>query len=150
MKTWPVLQRTSRQQHRILFNLCGAHSRSTSIKLSRNESLVNSPLALHTNPCINGKTRRRIQRKQRSHKKSRRTGLEKNEDRYKRLQHDVQYQIRFAHKTYMKEAVSNSLKDNPRKFWPNIKNKGQGDTGFSPLKNRMVSSRVTARAKQKP
>ena len=35
----------------------------------------------------------------------------------------------------MKEAVSFSLKDNPKKFWSIIKNKRQETTGVSPLKN---------------
>ena len=56
-------------------------------------------------------------------------GVSGDEGRYKRLQHEVQYQIRFAHKTYMQEAVSKILKDNQKKFWSIIKNKGREATG---------------------
>ena len=57
-------------------------------------------------------------------------------DRYKQLQHDVQYQIRSAHKDYMKTAVSDTFKKNSKKFWSFVKNTGQEATGVSPLKNK--------------
>ena len=47
-------------------------------------------LARHTHPWMNGNIRRLIRRKQIAHKKS-------DRDRYKRLQQDVQYQVRIAH-----------------------------------------------------
>ena len=95
----------------------------------------NLTLVRHTHPWMNGSIRRLIRWKQRAHEKSRQTGLKRDHDRYKQLQQDVQYQIRSAHKTYMKEAVSNSLKDNIKKFWSIIKDKVQEATRVSPLKN---------------
>ena len=53
--------------------------------------------------------------------KSIRTGTEKDKDSYNRLEQDVKYQIRTAHKTYMKETVSNGLNDTHKKFWSIIK-----------------------------
>ena len=47
-----------------------------------------------------------------------------------------QNQIRTAHKTYMKETVSDCLKENPKKFWSVIKNTRQEATGVSSLKNK--------------
>ena len=131
--TWAVLQRTFRPQP--LINIYGILSGSTFTKLSRKEFLANTPL-LDTHPWMNGSIRRLIRQKQRAHEKSRQTGLKPDHDRYKQLQQDVQYQIRSAHKTYMKEAVSNSLKDNLKKFWSIIKDKVQEATRVSPLKNK--------------
>ena len=73
-------------------------------------------LARHTHPWMNGRIRRLIRRKQRAHKKARTTGIKRDMDRYRRLQHDVQFQIRSAHKDFMKTAVSDTFKDNPKKF----------------------------------
>ena len=77
-----------------------------------------------------------IRQKQRAHRKARSTGIKRDVDRYKRLQHDVQYQIRPAHKDYMKTAVGDTFKENPKKFWSFVKNTGQEATGVSPLKNK--------------
>ena len=52
-------------------------------------------------------------------------------DRYKRLQHDVQFQIRSAHKDFMETAVSDTFKDNPMKIWSFVKITGQEVTGVS-------------------
>ena len=93
-------------------------------------------LARHTHPWMNGRIRRLIRRKQRAHKKARSTGNKRDMDRYKRLQHDVQYQIRSAHKDYMKTAVSDTFKENPKKFWAYVKSTGQEASGVSPLKNK--------------
>ena len=90
-------------------------------------------LARHTHPWMNGRIRRLIRRKQRAHKKARSTGNKRDMDRYKRLQHDVQYQIRSAHKDYMKTAVSDTFKENPKKFWAYVKSTGQEASGVSPL-----------------
>ena len=40
-----------------------------------------------------------------------------------------------AHKQYMQDRVSDSYKDNPKKFWTYIKSTGNESTGVSPLKN---------------
>ena len=93
-------------------------------------------LARHTHLRMNGRIRRLIRRKQRAHKKARTTGIKRDMDRYRRLQHDVQFQIRPAHKDFMKTAVSNTFKDNPKKFWSFVKSTRQEATGVSPLKNK--------------
>ena len=93
-------------------------------------------LARHTHPWMNGNIRRLIRRKQQAHKKARSTGLKRARDRYKRFQHDVQYQIRSAHKNFMRNAVSDSFKDDPKKFWSYVKSSGQEATGVSPLKKQ--------------
>ena len=89
-------------------------------------------LAPHTHPWMNGRIRRLIRQKQRAHKKARTTGIKRDMDRNRQLQHDVQFQIRSAHKDFMKTAVSDTFKDNPKKFWSFVKNTGQEATGVSP------------------
>ena len=78
------------------------------------------------------KIRLLIRRKQ---QKARRTGKKRDKDRYKRLQSDVQLQIRKLHKGYMQEVVSDSYIGNPKKFWSYIKSAGQEASGVSPLIN---------------
>ena len=105
-------------------------------------------LARHTHPWMNGDIRSLIRRKQRAHKQARSTGVKRDGDRYKRLQHDVQYQIRSAHKDFMRNAVSDSFKDNPKKFWSYVKSSGQEATGVSPLKtnDELIKSDSTCKA----
>ena len=84
----------------------------------------------------------------RLHKKARTTGIKQDMDRYRRLQQDIQFQIRTVHKDFMKTAVSDSFKDNPKEFWSFVKNTGQEATGVSPLKNKdgFVKSDNTSKA----
>ena len=89
----------------------------------------------YTHPWMNRKIRRLIRRKQRAHTRSRRTGKKRDKDRYKRLQSEVQLQIRRSHRGYMQEVVSESYKGNNKKFWSYIKSARQESTGVSPLKN---------------
>ena len=63
------------------------------------------------------------------------TGTKKDKDRYKKLQAEVQFEVRSAHKQYMQDVVSDSYKGNPKKFWSYIKSTGQESAGVSPLKN---------------
>ena len=69
-------------------------------------------------------------------------------DRYRQLQHDVQFQIRSAHKDFMKTAVSDTFKNNPKKNWSFMKNTGQEATGVSPLENKdgFLKSENTSKA----
>jgi len=90
----------------------------------------------HTHPWINTTIRRKINRKQKAHKKARKTKKKRDVDRYKRLQQEVQYEVRQANKKYM-EDVSTDYKENSKKFWSFIKSKGQEWTGVAPLKNKM-------------
>ena len=91
--------------------------------------------ARQSHPWMNRSIRRAIRRKQRAHKRSRRTGTKKDKDRYKKLQAEVQFEVRSAHKHYMQDVVSDSYKENPKKFWSYIKSTGQESAGVSPLKN---------------
>jgi hypothetical protein len=90
----------------------------------------------HTHPWINTTIRRKINRKQKAHKKARKTKKKRDVDRYKRLQQEVQYEVRQANKKYM-EDVSTDYKENSKTFWSFIKSKGQEWTGVAPLKNKM-------------
>ena len=90
----------------------------------------------HTHPWINTTIRRKINRKEKAHKKARKTKKKRDVDRYKRLQQEVQYEVRQANKKYM-EDVSTDYKENSKKFWLFIKSKGQEWTGVAPLKNKM-------------
>ncbi|CAC5398071.1 unnamed protein product [Mytilus coruscus] len=62
----------------------------------------------HTHPWINTIMRLKINQKQKAHKKAKR-----DKDRYKRLQQEVQWEIRQANSKYMEE-VSSDYKDNAR------------------------------------
>ena len=84
---------------------------------------------------MNRKIRLLIRQKQRAYRKARRTGKKRDNERYKRLQSEVQLHIRKSHKGYMQEVVSDSYKGNPKKFWSYIKSAGQEASGVSPLKN---------------
>ena len=57
-------------------------------------------------------------------------------DRYKRLKQKVQWEIRHANKTYMRE-VSTDYKDNSKTKWSYIKSNGQEWICVAPLKNKM-------------
>ena len=102
----------------------------------------------HTNPWMNTEIRRLIRRKQRAHRKARQTKTKRDNDRYKRLQRDVQYKIRRANKAYMENTVSSDCKDNSKKFWAYVKSKGHEFTGVAPLKNQegFLQSDTKARA----
>jgi hypothetical protein len=53
---------------------------------------------------------------------------------YKRLQTEVQNEIRKAGKKYMTDVICD--KDNTNKLWSYIKSKGQEFIGVAPLKNQ--------------
>ena len=89
----------------------------------------------YTHPWMNRKIRRLKRRKQRAYTKSNRTGKKRDQDRYKRLQSEVQLQIRKSYKGYMQEVVSECYKGNPKKFRSFIKSAGKEATTVSPLKN---------------
>ena len=88
-----------------------------------------------THPLMNRNIRRAIRRKQRAYKKLRRSGTKKDRDRNKKLQTEVQFEVRSTHKQYMEDVVSDSYKGNPKKFWSYIKSTRQESAGVSPLKN---------------
>jgi hypothetical protein len=103
------------------------------VSLCRNPILFfNGATPVHSCTTI----RRKLNRKQKAHKKARRTKKKRDVDRYKRLQQEVQYEVRQTNKKYM-EDVSTDYKENSKKFWSFIKSKGQEWTGVAPLKNKM-------------
>lgn len=89
----------------------------------------------YSHPWMNTDIRRAIRRKQRAHKKARKTGKKRDRDRYRRLQQEVKFHIRDAHKQYMEDIVSEDFTTNSKKFWAYVKSKGQDSAGVSPLKN---------------
>ncbi|CAG2221190.1 GGH [Mytilus edulis] len=59
----------------------------------------------HTHPWMNTAIRRKINQKQKAHKKARKTKKKRDQDRYKRLRQEVQWEIRQANKKYMEEIL---------------------------------------------
>ena len=92
--------------------------------------------ARHSHPWMNSTIKRAIRRKQRAYRKSKRTNLKRDRDRYKRLQQQVQWEIRKADRQYMQDIVSESYTDKPKRFWSYVKSKGQESIGVAPLKNQ--------------
>ena len=72
--------------------------------------------ARYTHPWMNRKIRLLIRWKQWAYRKAQRTEKKRDNDRNKRLQSEVQLQIRKSHTGYMQEVVSDSYKGNPKKF----------------------------------
>jgi hypothetical protein len=83
---------------------------------------------------MNTDIRRKINQKHRAYAKARKTKKKKDKDRYKRLQIEVQYEIRKAGKKNMTDVICD--KDNTNKLWSYIKSKGQEFIGVAPLKNQ--------------
>jgi hypothetical protein len=57
-----------------------------------------------SHPWINTTISRKINWKQKAHKKARKTKKKRNVDRYKRLQQEVQYEVRQANKKYTQDV----------------------------------------------
>ena len=91
--------------------------------------------ARHSHPWMNGPIKRTIRRKQRAYRKSKQTHSKRDRDRYKRLQQQVQWETRKAHRQYMQDIVSESYTDKPKRFWSYVKSKGHELIGVAPLKN---------------
>ena len=89
----------------------------------------------YSNPWMNTHIKRAIKRKQKAFKKARSTGTKRDRDRYKRLQQEVQWEVRRANRQYMQDIISESQTKNPKRFWSYIKSKGQEMIGVAPLKN---------------
>ena len=80
-----------------------------------------------------------MRRKQRAHRKAKKSGHSKEGERFKRLQSEVQRSTRNAHGRYMADVVSNDLKENTKRFWSFIKSKRQESTGVAPLINKRTT-----------
>ena len=70
----------------------------------------------NNNPWINTSIRKGIRRKQRAHKKARKTGKKRDIDRYKRLQAEVKFDIKQTNRSYLKEMISEGFNTDPKKF----------------------------------
>jgi hypothetical protein len=92
--------------------------------------------ARHSLPWMTGKIKRCIKRKQKAHKKARRTKKKKDRDRYRRLQLEARFLIRDSNRQYMEDVVSENHKGNPKKFWAYVKSKRQDSSGVPPLKDK--------------
>ena len=90
----------------------------------------------HSHPWMNSQIKRSIRRKQRAHKKAKRTRKKRDYDRYKKLQQEVKFHIREAHKKYLEDIVSDEFKTKNKKFWSYVKSKSQDSSGVAPLKNK--------------
>ena len=90
----------------------------------------------HTHPWVSTSLKRMMRRKQRAHRKAKMSGQSKGEERFKRLQSEVQRSTCTAQIGYMADVVSSELKDNTKRFWPFIKSKRQEPTGVALLINK--------------
>ena len=101
-----------------------------------------------THPWVNTSLRRMMRRKQRAHRKAKTSGNQRDWERFKRLQAELQRSTRKAHRSYMQDVVSADLKENPKRFWSFIKSKRQEGTGVSELVNKdgFLQSNTTAKA----
>ena len=55
---------------------------------------------------------------------------------YKPLQNEVQFQLKTAHQDYINDVVSEDFKRNSKKFWSHVKNKDKENAGVAPLKSK--------------
>ena len=92
-------------------------------------------LARQTHPWIDNHLRKLTNRKQRAYKRARKTNNPSDWNRYNRLFTQTQREIRQSHRKYMTEVISDSYKDQPKKFWSYIKTRKQESFGIAPLKN---------------
>ena len=67
-----------------------------------------------THPWVNTNLRRLMRRKQRAHRKARKTGKGKDWKRYKTLQKETQSTTRSAEKHFLQNVISGNLKQDPR------------------------------------
>ena len=74
-----------------------------------------------THPWVNTNLRRMMKRKQSAHRKAKKSGQTKDWDRFKKLQSEVQWSARSAHRRYMADVVSNDLKEDLKRFWSFVK-----------------------------
>ena len=87
-----------------------------------------------TNPWANRHIARLSRRKQRAHKKAKRTKHNRDWARYKSLQAETQREVRRAHDTYMDEIIGGDMRENPKRLWSYLKSRKQDTSGVSPLK----------------
>ena len=101
-----------------------------------------------THPWVNTSLRRMMRRKQRAHRKAKKSGNHRDWERFKRLQAETQKSTRKAHRNYMEDVVSADFKENPKRFWSFIKSKRQEASGVSELVNKegFLQSNTTAKA----
>ena len=86
-----------------------------------------------THPWINTNLRRLMRRKQRAHRKARKTGKGKDRKRYKTLQKETQSTTRSAEKHFLQDVISGNLKQDPKRFFTYVKSRKQDYVGVSSL-----------------
>jgi hypothetical protein len=90
----------------------------------------------YSHPWMNSKLRRSIRQKQRAHVKMKNTGKKRDSDRYRRLQAEVNYDIKQASKNHLEKVVSEDFFSAPKKFWAYVKSRGNESCGVSPLRDK--------------
>ena len=88
-----------------------------------------------TNPWSNRRIKRLSRRKQRAHKKAKRTKHHKDWTRYKTLQAETQREVRRAHDACMDEVIGEDMRENPKRLWSYLKSRKQDTSGVAPLKH---------------
>ena len=83
-----------------------------------------------SHPWINTHLNRLTRKKNRAHKKAKRTHNKKDWVRYQKLKSTSQREIRLANEKYLQEVVC----EDSKRFWSYIKHQKQDSSGVSPLK----------------
>ena len=83
-----------------------------------------------SHPWINTYLNRLTRRKNRAHKKAKKTQNKRDWGRYQRLKSTSQREIRLAREKYLQEVVC----EDSKRFWSYIKHQKQDSNGVSPLK----------------
>ena len=88
-----------------------------------------------THPWVNTNLRRLMRRKQRAHRKARKTGKGKDWKGYKTLQKETQSTTRSAEKHFLQDVISGNLKQDPKRFFTYVKSRKQDYVGVSSLQD---------------
>ena len=82
-------------------------------------SKMSSPRQAH--PWVDTRLRRHMRRKQRAHWKAKKSGRDKDWKRYKKLQKEIQSSTRRAGKDFFHNFISGNLKQDPKRFFSDVK-----------------------------
>ena len=99
-------------------------------KLMRKHVPTKFTRARPSHPWINTYLNRLTRRKNRAHKKAKKTKCKRDWARYQRLKSTSQREIRLAREKYLQEVVC----EDSKRFWSYIKHQKQDSNGVSPLK----------------
>ena len=87
--------------------------------------------ARHSHPWMNGSIKRAIRQKQRAYRKSKRTQSKRDRDRYRRLQQQVQWESRRAHKQFIQD-IARASQASQNGFGPTSKVKAKSQWTWPP------------------